>query len=212
MSEVRYITSTPDAEPLMAYCARVSSSDQENKSYHRLLKYCLDNGHWSVFEMADMTLEIVTSRAISAQILRHRSFCFQEFSQRYAVVSKDDYEQLDFRYQDYKNRQSSLPDTSGDLFAQFDHKVNHHLQDLFDLYQEMVEAGVAKECARLVLPMSTRTRLYMKGSVRSWIHYLQSRLHPSTQLEHQKIAWQCRDIFKAMFPVTSQVLNHFIQP
>jgi len=191
-------------EGLIAYCARVSSPKQENPDYAKLLSYCIKNRHWSIFEMADMTVEITTSRAIAQQILRHRSFQFQEFSQRYAKVQQ--VEQYDARRQDAKNRQNSIDDLPADVQAWF-HEAQDDMQKLaFEKYEEALEKGVAKECARFLLPLATQTRLYMKGSIRSWIHYLEVRCDPSTQKEHRDIALKIREIFQAEFPTVAKAL------
>lgn len=192
-------------EGLMAYTARVSSPDQENPNYAKLLSYCIKHGHWSVFEMVDMTVEIVTSRAIAQQILRHRSFCFQEFSQRYAEVT--DFEIYGARRQDLKNRQNSVDDMSEgtkDWFLAAQKYVQHECQYLYDT---ALAIGIAKEQARFLLPLSTQTRLYMKGSVRSWIHYLNSRTDPATQQEHREIANKIKEIFIKNFPIVSEALE-----
>jgi len=193
-------------ESLMAYCARVSSPNQNNPEYAGLLSYCIKNGHWSVFEMVDMTLEIKTSRAIAAQILRHRSFSFQEFSQRYASVNTSDFVKTEARRQDKQNRQNSIndmPDDTRDWFNKAQDDIN---QLSTQLYQEALDRGVAKECARFLLPLSTPTRLYMKGSIRSWIHYIELRTDASTQKEHRDIAFAAKQIFCSQFPVAAQAL------
>jgi thymidylate synthase (FAD) len=192
-------------EGLIAYCARVSSPNQETPDYEKLLSYCIRNKHWSVFEMVDMTVEITTSRAISPQILRHRSFCFQEFSQRYAKVQA--VEKYQPRRQDVKNRQNSLDDLDDATVAWFDEAQESIAKLGMEKYEEALEKGIAKECARVLLPLGTQTRLYMKGSVRSWIHYLEVRTDPATQKEHRDIADAVRKIFREHFPVTSSALG-----
>ncbi|MBN1928820.1 MAG: FAD-dependent thymidylate synthase [Chlorobiaceae bacterium] len=192
-------------EGLIAYCARVSSPHQETPDYEKLLAYCIEHKHWSVFEMVDMTVEITTSRAISPQILRHRSFCFQEFSQRYAKVQA--VEKYQPRRQDAKNRQNSLDDLDAETVTWFDEAQEKIAKLAFDSYEEALEKGIAKECARVLLPLGTQTRLYMKGSVRSWIHYLEVRTDPSTQKEHRDIAEAVQAIFTEQFPVTSAALG-----
>lgn len=192
-------------EGLMAYCARVSSPHQETPDYEKLLAYCIQKKHWSVFEMVDMTVEITTSRAISPQILRHRSFCFQEFSQRYAKVQAT--EKYTPRRQDTKNRQNSLDDLDEATVTWFDEVQEKVAQLAFDSYEEALEKGIAKECARVLLPLGTQTRLYMKGSIRSWIHYLEVRTDPTTQKEHRDIAEAVQAIFTEQFPVTSKALG-----
>jgi len=194
---VKLITITPDAEKLMAYVARVSNpSNQDNEKYSGLLRYCIKHNHWSVFEQSSMSLEIETTRAIAAQILRHRTFTFQEFSQRYA-----DSRQLgeipipELRRQDNKNRQNSISDLSEEVINQFNKKIKHLFNLNKELYEEMLEAGIAKECARFVLPLATPTRIYMTGSCRSWIHYINLRSGHGTQKEHMDIAQECKNIF-----------------
>ena len=196
-----------NSEALMAYVARVSSPDQENPKYAGLLKYCMKHGHWSVFEMCDMTVEITTTRAIAAQILRHRSFCFQEFSQRYAKVKDSGIIISEARRQDIKNRQNSIDDMSKedkDWFKQAQLKVWNETNNL---YQEALGRGIAKECARFLLPLNTQTKLYMKGSIRSWIHYIKLRSGNGTQKEHQEIAEKIKKIFTEKFSILSEALE-----
>ena len=209
MSIVKLITSTPDAEKSMAYIARVSNpKNQDNNDFSKLLGYCIKNEHWSVFEQAYMTLQIETTRGIAAQILRHRSFTFQEFSQRYA-----DSRQLgeipipQLRRQDDKNRQNSISDLSEELINKFSEKIKHQFNLNKQLYEEMLEAGIAKECARFVLPLATPTRIYMTGSCRSWIHYINLRTGHGTQKEHMDIARECKNIFSREYPVVASALN-----
>ncbi len=209
MSLVKLITSTPDAEKSMAYIARVSNpKNQDNNDFTKLIGYCIKNEHWSVFEQAYMTLQIETTRGIAAQILRHRSFTFQEFSQRYA-----DSRQLgeipipELRRQDNKNRQNSISDLSEEVINQFNKKIKHLFNLNKELYEEMLEAGIAKECARFVLPLATPTRIYMTGSCRSWIHYINLRSGHGTQKEHMDIAKECKNIFSKEYPVVSSALN-----
>jgi len=192
-------------EGLIAYCARVSSPHQETPDYGKLLSYCITHKHWSVFEMVDMTVEIVTSRAISPQILRHRSFCFQEFSQRYAKVQA--IEKYQPRRQDVKNRQNSLEDLDAATVAWFDEAQDSVARLAMEKYEEALEKGIAKECARTLLPLGTQTKLYMKGSVRSWLHYLEVRTDPSTQKEHRDIAEAVLKLFIEQFPVTSSAMG-----
>ena len=206
---VKLITVTPDAEKLMAYVARVSNpSNQNNEKYAGLLKYCIKHNHWSVFEQSSMTLEIETTRAIAAQILRHRSFTFQEFSQRYASSNDlGDIELPELRRQDTKNRQNSIDDLDPEMVD----KLNRQMITLFSsakgLYTQMLDAGVAKECARMVLPLCTPTRIYMTGSCRSWIHYINLRSAHGTQKEHMEIAEGCRKVFTEQFPSVSEALE-----
>ena len=195
---VKLVTVTPKAEETMGYVARVSNpKNQDNPKVAGLLGYCIKHGHWSVFEQAHMTVEIETSRGLAAQILRHRSFTYQEFSQRYAdssMLSKV-IPLPELRRQDDKNRQNSIDDLDRFLVQDFDLKMQRHFVDGMKLYKEMLDAGVAKECARFVLPLATPTKLYMTGSVRSWIHYINLRSAHGTQKEHMEIAENCRSIF-----------------
>jgi len=206
---VKLVSITPDAEKMMAYIARVSNpSNQDNEKYAGLLKYCIKHNHWSVFEQSTMTLEIETTRAIAAQILRHRSFTFQEFSQRYAKSNElGKIELPDLRKQDLKNRQNSTDDL--DPFVR--QKIEAQMITLFksaqSLYNQMIEEGVAKECARMVLPLCTPTRIYMSGSCRSWIHYINLRSAHGTQKEHMVIAEACRKVFTEQFPAVSEALE-----
>ena len=188
---VKLISVTPDAEKTMAFIARVSNpANQENENYSKLLAYCIKHNHWSVFEQATMTLEIETNRGIAAQILRHRSFTYQEFSQRYADASLlgEELPVPDLRRQDTKNRQNSTDDFDPELKRSFERRIKHVFADIMDLYDDMLNAGVAKECARFVLPLATPTRIYMTGSCRSWIHYINLRSSNGTQKEHREIA------------------------
>jgi thymidylate synthase (FAD) len=204
------VSVTPDAEKTMAYIARVSNpSNQENDKYAGLLRYCIKHNHWSVFEQSTMTLEIETTRAIAAQILRHRSFTYQEFSQRYADSSLlgDKIPLPELRRQDTKNRQNSIDDLDPFIIQ----NMELQMQTLFDssmaLYQQMLERGVAKECARNVLPLCTPTRIYMTGSLRSWITYIALREKNGTQKEHMEIAKSCKEIFCKEFPITAEALG-----
>jgi len=206
---VKLVSITPDAEQMMAYIARVSNpSNQENEKYSGLLKYCIKHNHWSVFEQSTMTVEIETTRAIAAQILRHRSFTFQEFSQRYADTNLLEAIQLpELRRQDSKNRQNSIDDLDPEVVE----KLNKQMKTLFSsgqaLYNQMIESGVAKECARMVLPLCTPTRIYMTGSCRSWIHYINLRSGHGTQKEHMVIAKAVKDVFVEQFPAVSEALE-----
>lgn len=194
-------------EEFIVYTARVSNpSNQTNtETAPKLLRYLIDHKHWSPFEMVDMTLEIETSRAIAAQILRHRSFSFQEFSQRYADVSELGFEDVEPRRQDLKNRQNSVDDLPDGLREAFRFKQRETNRRALENYQWALSAGVAKEQARMFLPLSTTTRLYMKGSVRSWLHYFEARLDPGAQKEHRDVARAAWDIFSYEFPVTADV-------
>ena len=210
MNHVKLISVTPDAEKNIAYCARVSNpNNQENEKIAGLLKYCINHQHWSIFEMAFMTLEINTTRGLAAQILRHRSFTYQEFSQRYADSSllADKIPMIDLRRQDTKNRQNSIDDVDEFTKQEFEIQIQRHFASAMDLYQTMLDKGIAKECARFVLPLATPTRIYMSGSIRSWIHYIQLRSANGTQKEHMDIANECKCIFAGEFPVIAEALG-----
>ena len=209
MSKAELISLTPDAEKMMAYIARVSNpKNQNNDDYSKLLSYCIKHEHWSVFEQSFMTLEIETNRGIAAQILRHRSFTFQEFSQRYADSSQLGNIPLpELRRQDFKNRQNSISDLPNKLKEKFNEKISDHFKNASNLYEELLSEGIAKECARFVLPLATPTRIYMSGSCRSWIHYINLRSAHGTQEEHKIIALNCKSIFKKSFPIVSKSLN-----
>ena len=210
MNHVKLISVTPDAEKNIAYCARVSNpNNQENEKIAGLLKYCINHQHWSIFEMAFMTLEINTTRGLAAQILRHRSFTYQEFSQRYADSSllAEQIPMFDLRRQDTKNRQNSIDDVDEFTKQEFEIQIQRHFASAMDLYQTMLDKGIAKECARFVLPLATPTRLYMSGSIRSWIHYIQLRSANGTQKEHMDIANECKCIFAGQFPVIAEALG-----
>ena len=202
---VKLIAITPKAEELIAYCARVSSSNQFNPDIAKLLKYCIDHGHWSVFETPYITVEINTSRAISAQILRHRSFTFQEFSQRYAAVA--DFETYPARRQDSKNRQNSIDDMDSEDKRWFVSAQDRIQLLSASLYHDALDKGIAKEQARFLLPMSSKTKLYMTGNIRSWIHYLDLRCHIDTQKEHRDIALAIREILKKELPIISKAVT-----
>ena len=206
---VRLISVTPDAEKTMAHIARVSNPDnQDNPNYSGLLKYCIKHNHWSVFEQSTMTLEIETTRAIAAQVLRHRSFTFQEFSQRYADSNLlGTIELPELRKQDKKNRQNSTDDLDPKLVDTLNRQMNTLFSSALSLYNQMLEDGVAKECARMVLPLCTPTRIYMTGSCRSWIHYINLRSAHGTQKEHMQIAEACRKVFTEQFPAVSEALE-----
>lgn len=196
-------------EELMVYCARVSSpQNQDNHdSGAKLLGYCMRNGHWSVFETVSMTVEITTSVAIATQILRHRSFTFQQFSQRYADASQLGFEQVQVRRQDTKNRQNSIDDLPEETRDWFRFELGILEARIKWLYGEALRRHIAKECARFVLPQNTTTRLYMTGSCRSFIHYLQTRCDPATQLEHREVALLIRDVFAEQFPTVASLLR-----
>lgn len=203
--KIKLISVTPDAEKIIAYCARVSSPNQENPQYAKLLAYCIKHHHWSVFEMADMCIEIETSRGIAAQILRHRSFNFQEFSQRYAKASE--FEIYPARRQDVKNKQNSIDDMSIEDQAWFMQSQQLMNDMALNMYEEGLKKGIAKEQMRFLLPLSTKTKMYMKGSARSWIHYITVRSDPSTQKEHRDIALAIKDIFIEQFPSIAKALE-----
>tara|TARA_B100000131_G_scaffold108428_1_gene105320 strand:- start:5217 stop:5939 length:723 start_codon:yes stop_codon:yes gene_type:complete len=210
MSKVCLVSVTPDAEKTIGYVARVSNpNNQDNPNVAGLLKYCIKHGHWSIFEQAHMTLQIETTRALAAQILRHRSFTFQEFSQRYADSSMlaKEIPLPDLRRQDDKNRQNSIDDLNPLVVQDFNSKMQKHFVDGMKLYKEMLDAGVAKECARFVLPLATPTKLYMTGSVRSWMHYIELRSSHGTQREHMQIAELCRQQFICEFPIIADALG-----
>jgi len=208
MSSVKLIHSTPDGDDLVAYMARVSNPDNQNntETSARLIKYLIKHKHWSPFEMVNMCVEINTTRSIAAQILRHRSFSFQEFSQRYADVTARP-APIAVRRQDLKNRQDSIDDIDPYTQQDFQIKAEHVYDMSFKLYQEMLQAGVAKECAREVLPLSTPTKLYMNGTLRSWIHYTDLRCSNGTQLEHKVIADECRKHIESCFPLVFKALS-----
>jgi thymidylate synthase (FAD) len=209
--EVKLTWATQDAEPLLVEMARVSAPKNAKNmdTGPRLLNYLIKHKHWSPFEMANMCVEIHTTRAISPQILRHRSFSFQEFSQRYANTNEIGRIELPhLRVQDYKNRQNStdnLADVLGKpATADLYRRVAIHFEDAEHLYQELISSGVAKESARFVLPTAAPTKMFMNGNLRSWIHYIDLRTHKSTQLEHREIALMIKDIFKQQFPITAE--------
>lgn len=193
----------------MAYIARVSNpKNQDNEDFTKLLRYCIKHEHWSVFEQAFMTIQIETNRGIAAQILRHRSFTFQEFSQRYADSSQlGQIPVPELRRQDNKNRQNSIHDLPEEITARFKIKIKKQFEDSLNLYQEMLESGIAKECARFILPLATPTRIYMSGSCRSWIHYINLRSGYGTQKEHMEIANACKTIFSQQFPIVAKALD-----
>ena len=210
MNSVKLVTVTPEAEKTMGYVARVSNpNNQDNPKVAGLLKYCIKHNHWSVFEQAHMTVEIETTRGLAAQILRHRSFTYQEFSQRYADSSLlgNTIPLPALRRQDEKNRQNSIDDIDPLTQQDFEIKMQRHFVDGMKLYKEMLDNGIAKECARFVLPLATPTRLYMTGSVRSWIHYIDLRSAHGTQKEHMDIANAVRDVFVEQFPICAESLE-----
>ena len=219
MSDVKLISCTQGAgelegkgpQEVITYVARVSNPhNQENfRTAAGLLKYCINHAHWSIFESASMTLEINTNRGIAAQVLRHRSFCFQEFSQRYADTKLLDQAipVPDLRKQDLKNRQNSTNDLPPGMVNEYQEKIEKHFEDSMHLYNNLLDNGVAKESARFVLPLATPTRIYMTGSCRSWIHYINLRTANGTQQEHMEIAEQCREVFTTVFPDVAEALD-----
>ena len=209
MSKVCFVSVTPDAEKTIGYIARVSNpNNQDNPKVEKLLEYCIKHGHWSIFEQAHMTLEINTTRGIAAQILRHRSFTFQEFSQRYADTNLLDAPVVpELRRQDTKNRQNSIDDIAETEKAYLQGRISQYFKEGMDLYNDLLSKGIAKECARFVLPLATPTRIYMTGSARSWMHYIQLRTANGTQKEHMDIANLCRDHFICNFPTISKALG-----
>jgi thymidylate synthase (FAD) len=207
---VKLISVTPDAEKLMSYCARVSNpNNQDSDNYAKLLAYCIKNKHWSIFEMASMGLEVNTTRGIAAQILRHRSFNFQEFSQRYAdtTLLAEEIPLFELRRQDDKNRQNSIDDISDEIRYKWNSKIREHFSKAKALYDGMIADGIAKECARFILPLATPTRLYIHGNIRSWIHYIELRSAHGTQKEHMLIAEEAKRIFSEQFPTVSEALG-----
>ncbi|AGN33702.1 thymidylate synthase [Synechococcus phage S-IOM18] len=210
MTKVCLVSVTPDAEKTIGYIARVSNpANQENPKVAGLLKYCIKHGHWSVFEQATMTLEISTTRGLAAQILRHRSFCFQEFSQRYADSSLlgETIALPELRLQDHKNRQNSIDAIDPWKKQKYEILMQQYFKQGMELYQQMLEDNIAKECARFVLPLAVGTKLYMTGNLRSWIHYINLRTANGTQKEHMDIAELCKQHFICQFPVVSEALG-----
>lgn len=202
-NQTKLIHITPNAEELIAYMARVSNpSNQSNtETSAKLIKYLIDHQHWSPFEMVNMCVEISTNRAIAAQLLRHRSFSFQEFSQRYAAVTSMELPELpELRRQDKKNRQNSINDLDPALVNTFEYDIAKHYANCYRLYQRMLDVGIAKECAREVLPLGTPTRLYMNGTIRSWLHYCDLRTGHGTQKEHAVIAGEVQDLLYKHLP------------
>jgi thymidylate synthase (FAD) len=201
---VTFVHCSPDAENLIVRMARVSNPANEDNmaTASKLLRYLIDHQHWSPFEMASFCVRINTERDISAQILRHRSFSFQEFSTRYALAMPATIPNL--RMQDLKNRQNSTDDLDSYTSNYYAEKIRNQYEDIEKLYDQMILDGIAKECARRILPLSTQTTLYMHGSIRSWIHYINVRTDPGTQLEHRLIAEDCKQIFIEQFPTIGE--------
>ena len=210
MTSVSLISVTPDAEKTIGYIARVSNPvNQDNPKVSGLLNYCIKHQHWSIFEQASMTLQIETTRGIAAQVLRHRSFTYQEFSQRYADSSMlaDEIPMFELRRQDVKNRQNSIDDVDPFIKQEFDIEAKKYFEEGMKLYKKMLDSGIAKECARFVLPLATPTRIYMSGTIRSWIHYIDLRSAHGTQKEHMDIANGAKKIFTEQFPTISTALE-----
>lgn len=201
---VTFVHCSPDAENLIVRMARVSNPSNEDNmaTAPKLLRYLIDHQHWSPFEMCSLCVRIDTERDISAQILRHRSFSFQEFSTRYAEAQPLTVPNL--RKQDLKNRQNSTNDLDFNTQEYYDEQIRNEYADIKELYDQMIADGVAKECARRILPLSTQTTLYMHGTLRSWIHYINVRTDPGTQLEHRLIAEGCKQIFIEQFPIIGE--------
>ena len=216
MSNVKLIAATQGVngespQEVISYVARVSNPHNQD-SFHtagRLLKYCIKHKHFSIFETASMTLEINTNRGIAAKILRHRSFTFQEFSQRYADTKllNTELPLPQLSRQDEKNRQNSIADLPPGVQREYSSKIAKHFDDAMWLYNNLLDSGVAKECARFVLPLATPTRIYMTGSCRSWLHYIELRSANGTQKEHQEVALQCKDIFCEVFPDVAKAMD-----
>lgn len=209
MHTARLVWLTPDAEKLMAKIARVSNPSNENNhaTADKLLRYCIKHKHWSVFEMASMCVEIYTTRAISPQILRHRSFSYQEYSQRYAIPTDTFATVLpDLRRQDDTNRQNSIDDLPSETLEYYQDKIDEHFRESVNLYESLLHSGVAKECARSVLPINTVTRLYMSGTIRSWLHYVDLRSNNGTQKEHMSIARSVGEILDTELPNISRAM------
>lgn len=210
MHDAKLIAITPNAEQLCVYCARVSNpKNQDNQNYEKLVGYLIRERHWSPFEMANMVLEINTTRAISPQILRHRSFSFQEFSLRYSSIEnlQDTVHLPSLRRQDNVNRQASHDDLDPSLVTSLSKAIDRLYQQSFDVYRELLDSGVAKECAREVLPLGVPSRLYMNGTLRSWITYIALREKNGTQLEHQKIALAAKAILSKECPTIAAALG-----
>ena len=205
MHTAKLVWVTPDAEQLIGKIARVSNpANEDNPNVEKLIRYLIKHKHWSPFEMASMCVEIKTTRAIAPQILRHRSFSFLEFSQRYAVATEINVP--DLRRQDMKNRQNSIDDLPEEKIEFLQQQIDNHYRSAMDIYNSMLDSGVAKECARSVLPLSTATRLYMSGTIRSWLHYVDLRADNGTQLEHMQIARSIGDILADQVPTVARAM------
>ena len=205
MHTAKLVWVTPDAEQLIGKIARVSNpANEDNPNVEKLIRYLIKHKHWSPFEVASMCVEIKTTRAIAPQILRHRSFSFQEFSQRYAVATEINVP--DLRRQDLKNRQNSIDDLPEEKVEFLQQQIDNHYRSSLDIYSSMLEYGVAKECARSVLPLSTATRMYMSGTIRSWLHYVDLRGDNGTQLEHMQIARAIGEILADQVPTIARAM------
>lgn len=206
---VDLVSITPDAEKTITFCARVSNPNNQSNTTTspKLLKYLITHQHWSPFELASMTMQIKTSRAISPQILRHRSFTFQEFSQRYAAVDENGIVTYAARRQDTKNRQNSIDDLSSDIKDEWESRQLQNWRNSFEHYKWAIDSGIAKECARFVLPLGTATTIYMAGTIRSWIHYIELRSANGTQAEHKEIADEAKKVFKQQLPAIAEALG-----
>lgn len=202
--DMEFIDNIQNLEGLIAYVARVSSSRQDNPSYAGLIKFCMKHGHWSILEMGNASFEIVTTRMISSQILRHRSFNFQEFSQRYSAVDKHGIELYVCRRQDKENRQNSIDDMSDADKKEFNKDQLDNWKSTFKYYKKWLDKGCAKELARAFLPLQTTTKMYMNGTLRSWVHYIDQRCNPATQKEHRDIAEAIKQKLKVEFPIIAE--------
>lgn len=201
---LEFVKNIQNTEGLIAYIARVSSSDQKNPSYAGLIKYCINHGHWSILETANAVFEIETTRAIAPQILRHRSFSFQEFSQRYAKVDDEGMELFEGRRQDKKNRQNSIDDLPEDIKIEWEKRQKDNWNSAIDDYNWALDNDIAKETARAVLPLQAKTKLFMNGSLRSWVHYVNLRSDPATQKEHREIAEAVKELMIKKFPIIAE--------
>lgn len=202
--DIEFIKGVQDLEGLIAYIARVSSTNQKNASYAGLIKYCISHNHWSILEMGNASFEIETTRAIAPQLLRHRSFSFQEFSQRYSAVDESGIEIYVLRSQDNKNRQNSFDNMSKEIQDEWERRQLDNWKRAFEHYTWALNNNGAKECARMVLPIQAKTKMYMNGTLRSWMHYIELRSDPATQKEHRDIAEAMKEQFIKKFPVISE--------
>jgi thymidylate synthase (FAD) len=203
-----FTTGISSAEDLIVYCARVSNPTNQlnTETGPKLINYLIKHKHWSPFEMVSMTVEIKTTRAIAAQILRHRSFSFQEFSQRYSTATQ--IEEFELRKQGKTNRQVGDDPVNNFEYIDLINEINLLQQQGLDLYNRLIDKGIAKECARMVLPLNTQTTLYMAGTIRSWIHYISVRATEDTQKEHRLIAEEIKQLFIKHFPIISKALEY----